>query len=662
MKRNTCSLAMAVMAIAIVTSGAVLPGIAHAAEKAAIGFAEPADGARMAKAQKTANALRTASASVRNALYNAITARGGRLAYSEMPLAAPIPALSDTHDAQTKMQLELLKRDGDPVAVLYTSDDDDDVGTVYHGYSVSTGASLTRTYNEVNFSRSSYLIVDDHSEIQLSELVAEANAEVQTQLTAFRHTGSIGALRWGGKPGALRMEAEPGSRDSATSIAPVPSAAATNGSRTWLTSVLHSIRADEEVKAAGDAEIYAIVVGYSYEGEPLMEVIQMPYFDRRYTTYTPDQVMVQWGIRENGVVDWDRAPWFEMIIMEYDRKESFQEVIQIALEKVTEVAVAAGGNPVIGMAGAAASAIVGAIPDYVFRGEDDYLDSFHLLQYNTPFKGRGAANNIHIDLVPHEMTFNTGTVFADLSVKQIVASGGSFYPYQKLPATVSVTNEGVLPSASWSAKFYLVPALGGTPVHIATGTAGSLNHNQVFNQHVDLPLNNAAVTPGAYRLRVDIETDGDVQPTNNSRTTTWSALIHVKAAPGPGDLIWAKPDLKATYIVGVQGDYDTSDTVETWFGFNNIGGGVGDFDVHFWAVHQSTGVVKYLAKGQSGGLTAGQSYAGIVDLPLTGLAPGQHKLVMQIAGVQGEGWTNNNIVPSLGTISVRADLTGELGN
>lgn len=656
MKSTYRTIALSLLAAAL---GLACAGLPAAAQAQFSSFTTPETSLRQAKAQKTATALRTASTQLRSSLYGSLSARGGRIAYAELPLATALSALSDTNDAQNRIELEFLKRDGDPVAVLYASDDDDDLDTVYSGYQISNGASITRTGSQLEGSRSSYLIVDSDSEAKLSDLVAEANAQIGQQLAQLRLSGALKQ----GQSGLVPAQ-QPSILDALGTPVPTAELAASMATKTWLLSVLHSIRADTEVKASGDAEIYAMIVGLSYEGEPLMEVVQMPYFDRRYTTYIPEQTLVQWGIRQgNGTVDWSRAPWFEMIVMEYDRKESFQEVVQIALDEIGKVAVAAGGNPVIGMAGSAASAIVGAIPEYVFKGEDDYLDSFHMLVHGERFLGRGAANNIHIDLMPEEITFNAADIFADLSVKGFVASGGSYYPHQKVYSAIAVENLGELPSQGWTANFYLVPMAGSSPkIFLAKGQAGSLGSGQLFNQHMNLPLDAPGVVPGTYRLRVEIQSDGDAVAGNNARVTTSVAPITVKAPIVPGDdLIWAKPDLKAGYIVGVAGDYDTDDEVQTWFGFDNNGGGSGDFDVHFWGVHQSTGRVSYLAKGASGGIAGGGSYGGIVDLPLTGLAPGQYKLVMQIAGVQGEAWTNNNIVPSQGTITVRPNLTGELG-
>ncbi len=604
---------------------------------------------RMAKAQKTASALRAATSSQRSSLYGTLAARGGRLAYAEMPLAVPLPALSDADDTEHHIELELLKRDGDPVAVLYSQGDDDD-GTVYHGYSLSTGASLTRTFTEVNSSRTSYLLVETDGKEQLRDLVAETNAQLPQQLAAL-NSGAPARMTWGKSAAGMPEAAPPASTKNVFL------------NKATLFSKIHSIRADDRIKAAGDAEVYVIIVGLSAEGEPLMEVRQLEYFDRRHTTYTPNQNIVTWGTRDkgNGQVDWDRAPWVELIFMEYDRKESYQEVVQIALEKIGEVAVAAGANPAIGLAGQAASAIVGAIPEYVFKGEDDYLDSFYLVQYQE-LQGHGAANNINLHLLTEEVSYHTAPMFVDLAAKQLVAAGGSFYPWQRVSTSLGVKNEGNLPSQGWSAKFYLVPTNGAaTPILVATGTAGGLNPGESFAKQFNLPLDGAALTPGTYRLRVVLDAEGDNQASNDYLWNNYNSLITVKPAPGPGDLIWAKPDLKAGYIIGVPGSYYASSQIETWFGFDNNGGGTGNFDVHFWAIHQSSGLVSYLAKGQSGGLAGGQSYGGIVNLPLTGLVPGQYKLIMQIGGIQGEAWTNNNIVPSIGTVTIVPNLTGELG-
>jgi hypothetical protein len=606
------------------------------------------------RAQQTANLLRGASALQRGNLYEAMQQRGGNLLLAEVPLAIGGQGALDPGANPDPAELEFVRgRNGAAaVGVFYRPNDDESDALVYNGYSLSNGAKISRTEAQLLSGNEAFLLIEENGSTKLRGLIERANRDIA------RRFGTQSLTIAGGAPAAKKVAEQLG--------AAIGDAIAKSGGGTgvWHTSVIHSARVDGRIHEVGNAEPYAYVFGLAPTDDPnvwvpMMQIVQMEYMKRRYTTYLPGgdvgQPLVTWAYEPTeDDMQWQIAPFIGMLVMEYDHADSFQELAQTAASEIGAVAGEASGIPVLDRIGQAISNIIGKMPARWFRDDDDHLDSFYAIEYDDNFKGHGANNNVHLDIMPYNFGFHAAEAAPDLAATNLVVQAGSYLPHQKLSASFSFRNVGTAPTGAWQAKFYLQPIGPGASIHIGTGNGPSLGAGQTHHDEVELSFGSAPA--GSYRLRIEGIVTGDAVPGNNARVSASAATIALIAGQAPGGF-YIGPDLEASYIIAVPGAYYPSDTVETWFGVDNDGSNAGQWRAHFWAVHTLTGKVTYLATGIAGSLGSGDSYGGIVDLPLTGLSMGPHKLVLQVAGLQGEQSTGNNIVQSIGTIEIEQSLT-----
>ena len=172
---------------------------------------------------------------------------------------------------------------------------------------------------------------------------------------------------------------------------PAPKVASVAGIQTTR---LDSIRLsnDAEPWISGAAEVYAIVSGVIGTNDPQMQIVDMPYLDNDGTTYTPNQILVNWS---NYTFQVASIQFFE-----HDSNTNYQALITAIISAVG-AAGSLAGIPAIQAIAEIANRIVAAVPSSIFSNDDDYVDSFYTIQQNTTYTGfRGAAQNATVTLTP----------------------------------------------------------------------------------------------------------------------------------------------------------------------------------------------------------------------------------------------------------------------
>lgn len=171
---------------------------------------------------------------------------------------------------------------------------------------------------------------------------------------------------------------------------------ATNLPTTLLTSI--RLADDHEPWISGAAEIYAIVSGVIGSNDPQMVLVDMPYLDNDNTTYSPNQIIINWSNFQYQVAN--------IQLFEHDSNTNYQDLITAIIS-----AVGAGGSlaglPVVQAITDIANRIVAAIPSSVFTNDDDYVDSFYTIEETRTYTGRvGASNNATISIQPFTVVAN----------------------------------------------------------------------------------------------------------------------------------------------------------------------------------------------------------------------------------------------------------------
>jgi len=171
---------------------------------------------------------------------------------------------------------------------------------------------------------------------------------------------------------------------------------ATNLPTTLLTSI--RLADDKEPWISGAAEIYAIVSGVIGSNDPQMVLVDMPYLDNDNTTYSPNQIIINWSNFQYQVAN--------IQLFEHDSNTSYQDLITAIIS-----AVGAGGSlaglPVVQAITDIANRIIAAIPSSVFTNDDDYVDSFYTIEETRTYTGRvGAGNNATISIQPFTVVAN----------------------------------------------------------------------------------------------------------------------------------------------------------------------------------------------------------------------------------------------------------------
>lgn len=155
---------------------------------------------------------------------------------------------------------------------------------------------------------------------------------------------------------------------------------------------------DQEPWISGGAEVFAIVSGLSAEdAKPLIRTVDMPYLDYDNITYTPYQDMVSWGDFSLGAVN--------VQLFEQDDNTNYRDLASALLDAVA--ALLATKHPQYSFIPKMADAILKAMPAHLFTNDNDYVDSFYLIERGRSYYNlTGAAGNATVSFCPHRVGEN----------------------------------------------------------------------------------------------------------------------------------------------------------------------------------------------------------------------------------------------------------------
>jgi hypothetical protein len=155
---------------------------------------------------------------------------------------------------------------------------------------------------------------------------------------------------------------------------------------------------DQEPWLLGSAEIYAIVSGVVGSNDPQMVLVDMPYLDNDGTTYSPNQIIVNWSNYQYQIAN--------IQLFEHDSNTNYQSLVSAIISAVG-AAGSLAGYPVVQAVAEIANRIVSALPASVFTNDDDYVDSFYTIEQTRSYAYQaGAGNNATVSLRPFTVVSN----------------------------------------------------------------------------------------------------------------------------------------------------------------------------------------------------------------------------------------------------------------
>jgi hypothetical protein len=246
----------------------------------------------------------------------------------------------------------------------------------------------------------------------------------------------------------------------------------------------------------------------------------------------------------------------------------------------------------------------------------------------------------------------------DLKALSLVPMGGSYFPSQRVPVNLSVTNEGILDSQPFKVDFKLhkISGSGTGPavINLTSGRGPVLSPGEDFSLDIQMPL--TGVPAGEYAMEMIVAKDareGLLDSFDNDlklgNQVTWARIKVVV----PEGAFTVEQDLRANYVATpAGGPYSKDQSLTTAFSVSNYGGLLQNWQGHFWAVHQGTGEVVYVAQGQWGNLASGAHYASAVNVPLANLSPGTWRMIFQVRSSSYDSVISNNVVPAATTFQV----------
>lgn len=166
------------------------------------------------------------------------------------------------------------------------------------------------------------------------------------------------------------------------------------------TTKLDSVRLvdDQEPWISGAAEIYAVVSGVVGANQPEVHIVDMPYLDNDGTTYTPNQIVIDWSGFQYRVAN--------VQLFEHDDNTNYQTLVMALVTAIGEAGTLAG-KPTIQAVTEIANRIIAAIPASVFTNDDDYVDSFYTIEQGHAYGGLvGAGRNATVTLSPFVVQSN----------------------------------------------------------------------------------------------------------------------------------------------------------------------------------------------------------------------------------------------------------------
>ncbi|MDX3097492.1 DUF3103 family protein [Streptomyces sp. ME19-03-3] len=183
-------------------------------------------------------------------------------------------------------------------------------------------------------------------------------------------------------------------RQGLTSSAP-PSAAPSSRSSSaaaaaagfWTTRITQvRLSDDEEPWVKGDAEIYTLVTGFGLDGVARVDPVDMPYLDNDGTTYSPNQILVNWSLYKYNLAD--------AVMMEDDGSTNYRELARAIAGVLLTIADQGAYIPLV-------NAVLDAIPDDWWTDDPDYVDSWYTLARTDNGTRYGARGNGWMTLQPY---------------------------------------------------------------------------------------------------------------------------------------------------------------------------------------------------------------------------------------------------------------------
>ncbi len=178
----------------------------------------------------------------------------------------------------------------------------------------------------------------------------------------------------------------------------VPRVASVTAGR-WTTK-LTSIRLanDQEPWISGAAEVYAVASGVVGDNAPQLRIVELPYLDNDGTTYTPNQILLDWNDYAFQAAN--------LQLFEHDDNTSYQQLVS-ALVTAIGAAGSLAGYPVVQAITEIANRVIEAMPAGWFANDDDYVDSFYTIEKTPTYTGLiGASRNATISLQPFFLEAN----------------------------------------------------------------------------------------------------------------------------------------------------------------------------------------------------------------------------------------------------------------
>lgn len=167
----------------------------------------------------------------------------------------------------------------------------------------------------------------------------------------------------------------------------VPSGAVSAAGGYWATKVADVRLSDDlEPWVKGDAEIYALVAGFGFDGKVRVDPVDMPYLDKDGTTYYPNQVLVHWNAYKYNFAD--------VVMMEDDGDTNYRALAQAVATALLAIVDGGAYAPLV-------NAILDALPDDWYTDDPDYVDSWYTLGTQNDGTLTGASGNGRMTLRPH---------------------------------------------------------------------------------------------------------------------------------------------------------------------------------------------------------------------------------------------------------------------
>ncbi|MGA3525781.1 DUF3103 family protein [Melissospora conviva] len=156
----------------------------------------------------------------------------------------------------------------------------------------------------------------------------------------------------------------------------------------WATKVTSVQVADiKEPFFKGNAEIFNIVGGYDLNGDPKVDIVEMPYLDKAATTYYPNQLLVHFKAYK-----WNLA---DVVMMEDDGDTNYKSLaIALVTALLTVIDGGAAFTPLV-------TAIIDAMPNKWWTDDPDYVDSWYTLSTKSTGRLNGAAGNAWMTVQPY---------------------------------------------------------------------------------------------------------------------------------------------------------------------------------------------------------------------------------------------------------------------